>query len=136
MSSPKYFVCKQCGKEFDISTKRHCPKCSSFNIKPLPNEKNVVNENVSVITSKQVSIKAEQPIERKKKVQKKSLPKIQVLKVKVSKLLYASWLLIAISGISFVCKTYEWALPALFLVWPFLLIVFVIPILIYQIIVK
>ena len=31
----KYFACKQCDKEFIFGDKPYCPKCNSFNIKPV-----------------------------------------------------------------------------------------------------
>lgn len=127
MPSPKIFVCKICKNKFDLSVERYCPKCKSFNVKPLLNEGIVDYEAGNELKKK----KAVSEITAKRKEQE--IQATNIIKSKIhltthySRLLYASWVLILISCITFTCQTFDWGLPAMFFLSPFILIAFLIP---------
>ncbi len=119
MVSTEYYICGNCNNEFVLGNKRHCPKCNSFNVKPLEtllesvvasakkNKKNVKENQKNAIVSRQ---------------DRGHAPKAILI----------AWTIMWGIGIYILNNNYDWFIGSLFVAWPFLLIIFLLPVILYQ----
>ena len=121
MVSQKTFICKQCNKKFILGSNRCCPKCRSFNIKPNDNP-----ENLTLV--KKSENKNSNSIDKKKIIRNN----IKLKRPYLHKSIFAAWTLIWIGGIIILNDIFGSIFEFLVFVWPFMVMMFLIPVAIYQ----
>lgn len=137
MVSRKNFACKQCGTEFTLGDKPYCPKCSSFNFKPAENQQPVERDNNLIPKTEILSVN--QSIKKTSKPRGSSQFSTGIIPRIFFVIYIASWylgfkMLLPILG-EFINQL-AIAPPLLIVFLPLLIIIFFVPIVLYQSYVK
>jgi len=136
MVSINYFSCKQCDTEFILDDKPYCPKCSSFNIKPLENRPKIPgNDSVPII----------EEVSDTKAIKKRDIP-IKTIEFGtgiIPRIFFVIYLTAWFFGMKMLLSIFEKDIELLFIAplliiiaLPLLIITFFVPIVLYQSYVK